>query len=168
MDPFLGQIQSFGFNFAPRGWALCNGQLISIQQNNALFALLGVTYGGDGVRTFGLPDLRSRVPISQGQLPGGGYYTIGEAAGVEQVTVLTPQLPTHNHTMNASSGTKLNADPKTNNFGGFTMYTNAALGAMMDPATIGASGNTQPHENRQPYLIINWCISTAGTWPARN
>src|ERR1700755_2648639 len=101
-EPFLGQIQQFGFNFAPRGWAFCNGQLMSIAQNSALFSLLGTMYGGDGVTTFGLPDMRGRASLHFGQGNGLSNYTQGQQAGVESVTLITAQMPMHNHTLNAS------------------------------------------------------------------
>lgn len=168
MEPFIGQIQPFGFNYAPRGWAFCNGAIISIAANSALFSLLGTMYGGDGVQTFGLPDLRGRVSMAFGQGPGLSSYTQGQLGGVEAVTLTLQQMPAHNHTCNASTGTKLVATPAANNFGGATIYTNAALDSVMDPPTIGFAGNNQPHENRQPYLVVNWCISLQGVFPSRN
>lgn len=167
-NPFLGQIQSFGFTFAPRGWALCNGALMSIAQNSALFSLLGTVYGGDGITTFAVPDLRGRTSMNAGQSPGLSNYVLGEESGVENVSLLGTQIPSHNHTVSASSGTKLVNAPANNNLGGFEMYTNAQLNAVMDPAMIGASGGSQPHNNMMPYLVINWCICVEGIYPSRN
>ncbi len=167
-EPFIGQIQQFGFNFAPRGWAFCQGQLLSIAQNTALFSLLGTMYGGDGQVTFGLPDMRGRISLHFGQSPGTSNYTQGEVSGTESVTLLSTQLPGHNHMVNASTGQKLVAAPSNNNLGGFAMYTNAGLDSVMDPAMLKPSGGNQPHENRQPFLVINWCIALEGIFPSRN
>lgn len=168
MEPFLGQIQPFGFSYAPRGWAFCNGATMSISTNSALFSLLGTMYGGDGVQTFKLPDLRGRVSMHYGQGPGTSMYTQGEVGGVESVTLTLQQMPAHNHTCNASTGLKLVTAPAANNFGGAEIYTNAALDSVMDPATIGMAGGSQPHENRQPFLVVNWCIALEGVFPSRN
>jgi microcystin-dependent protein len=111
-QPFLGEIRMFGFNFPPRGWALCNGQILSIAQNTALFALLGTMYGGNGQTTFALPDLRSRVPLHMGQGPGLSSYTLGQAAGSESVTLTTPQLPSHNHPVACNSDDATSGDPE--------------------------------------------------------
>ena len=167
-EPFIGQIQSFGFNFAPRNWAMCNGQLLSIAQNTALFSLLGTTYGGNGQTTFALPDLRGRTSLHQGQGPGLTNRTIGEVSGSETVTLIITEMPMHNHLVNASAGTKLNAIPASNNLGGATIYTNAALDSVMDPVMITPTGGSQPHQNMQPYLVINWCIALQGIFPSRN
>jgi microcystin-dependent protein len=167
-EPFLGQIQSFGFNFAPKGWALCNGQLMSISQNSALFALLGTNYGGNGTTNFALPNLQGRTSIHFGQGQGLSAYVIGEQAGSESVTLLQNQMPSHNHSLNASTGAKLNTAPAGNNLGGATIYTSAALDAVMSPQSIGLTGGNQAHPNIQPYLVINWCISLSGIFPSRN
>lgn len=167
-QPFVGQIQSFGFNFAPRNWALCNGQLLSIAQNTALFSLLGTTYGGNGQTTFALPDLRGRTSMHFGQGPGLSNYTQGEVSGSETVTLTQETMPGHTHLVNASAGTKLNINPAANNLGGATIYTNAALDSVMDPAMIQPLGGSQPHQNLQPFLVINWCISLQGIFPSRN
>jgi len=166
--PFLGQIQSFGFNFAPRGWALCNGQLLAIASNTALFSLLGTMYGGNGQTTFGLPDLRGRTSLHFGQGPGLQNYTQGQVSGTETVTLISQEMPQHNHGLNASAGTKLNAVPQANFLGGATIYTNAALDSVLEPTSIGFAGNSQPHNNMQPYLVINWCIALEGIYPSRN
>ncbi len=168
MDPILGEIRCFGFNFAPEGWASCNGQLLPIQNNTALFSLLGTTYGGDGRTTFALPDLRGRVPLGMGQGPGLANYTQGQAAGTEQVTLAAAQLPVHNHTVGASStatsknpgGALPAATPAGSSYG-----TTADLS--MSPTMVGGGGNGAPHDNLQPYLTLNWCIATEGIYPSR-
>lgn len=168
-SPFIGQIQPFGFNFPPRGWATCDGQLLPISQNTALFALLGTTYGGDGRTTFALPDLRGRVPIHMGNGPGLSSYTIGQKSGVETVTLTVPQLPSHNHT-HACSSDDPNAGSPVNNVPAAVanpIYS-TTQNALMSPSVIGNAGGSQPHENRQPYLTINFCICLQGIFPSRN
>ncbi len=169
MNPFIGEIRIFGFNFPPAGWAQCNGQLLAIAANDALFALLGTTYGGDGVSTFALPDLRSRVPIHQGQGPGLSPYVIGQMAGVEAVTLTTSQIPQHNHVLNAfastgTGGLAPSGGVPANTQGSVNGTANTTFAA---PA-IGPSGGSQPHENLQPYLTLNFCISLFGIFPSRN
>jgi len=172
-EPFIGQIIMAGFNFAPRGYATCDGQLLSIAQNTALFSLLGTTFGGDGRVTFGLPDLRGRVAIHQGQGPGLTPRTMGEVAGTEGVTLLNSEMPMHNHLVNAR---QQNANVKTPN-GNFlgaiqgtatNVYHAISDGATLNPQTIGLAGGNQPHNNMQPYLVINLCIALEGIFPSRN
>ncbi len=174
-DPFIGEIRMFAGNFAPRGWALCNGQLLPIAQNTALFSILGTTYGGNGQTTFALPDLRGRVPLSSGQGPGLSPYTLGEMAGSESVTLLTTQMPTHTHTLNASTqpGSATSpaggvcasgVDSQGGNVNGYVASPNTT----MAPQAIGAAGGNQPHENRQPYLCVNFIIALQGIFPSRN
>lgn len=169
---FIGQIQPFGFNFAPRNWAFCNGQIMSIAQNTALFSLLGTTYGGNGQTTFALPNLQSRFPLHFGQGPGLSSYALGQEAGTESETLNVTQLPAHVHPIqvNASAGTKLNTTPASNNLGGAQIYTNAALDSVLDPgtATAGLAGGNQPFPTLPPYLAINWCICLFGIFPSRN
>jgi microcystin-dependent protein len=175
MDPFLGMITIFGFNFAPRGWAFCAGQILSIQQNTALFALLGTTYGGNGQTTFGLPDLRSRVAIGMGQGPGFSNYVIGQTGGTENVTLLSQQMPAHTHTMMGSadaqtvgnvSGSSLGSAARGASSG--TIYAPGTTNQVpMGSATTPAGGN-QPHPNMQPYLTVNYCIALEGIFPSRN
>src|SRR3954469_26017647 len=165
-EPFLGEIRMFGGNFAPRGWALCNGQLLAISTNTALFSILGTTYGGNGQTTFGLPDLRGRVPLHQGQGQGLSPYNLGEVGGSETVTLLTPQMPAHNHPFAppVSSAAGGAADP-TNNFPAaqdatqgpfnYNTTTTGAGGAGMS----GAQGGSQPHANIQPFLCVNYIIA---------
>lgn len=173
MDYYLGQVQAFAFNFAPIGWAKCEGQLLPISQNQALFSLLGTTYGGDGRSTFALPDLRGRVPLNQGQGPGLSNYLIGQSSGSETVTLTVSQMPAHNHLVTCSTnvgnvGSPANAIPGAENVAGADIWSNAAPNATMNPQMIGASGGSQPHNNMQPYLAINWCIAMQGIFPARS
>ena len=169
MDPYLGEIRCFGFNFAPKGWLLCNGQLLSIQQNTALFSLLGTMYGGDGRTTFGLPDLRGRVALGFGQGPGLSNRTQGEAAGAEVVTLTAPTLPPHGHTV-AASATATTKNPSgalpSVTAAGASYGTTADLA--MSAAMIGGGGSAQPHDNMQPYVVLNWCIAAAGIFPPRD
>ncbi len=172
-DPFLGEIALVPYNFAPRGWAFCDGQILSIAQNTALFSLLGTTYGGNGQTTFALPDLRGRVPMHCGGGPGPGLstYNLGQTGGVENVTLLASQMPAHNHALNANSanGTSdspVNALPGKNASGvpQFSAASNAAMAA----GAIGLTGGNQPHENLQPYLGLNYVIALQGIFPSRN
>ncbi|MFN0314574.1 MAG: phage tail protein [Burkholderiales bacterium] len=172
-DPYIGQIQAFGFNFAPRGWAQCNGQLLSIAQNQALFALLGTMYGGNGQTTFGLPDLRGRSPIHLGQGPGLSNYVQGEVGGVEVVTLSPQQMPAHTHAARALAGNG-NSKVAQNNVWAkdagvsSATYSSAVPDANMSAQAIANAGGSQPHENRPPYLAVNWCIALEGIFPSRN
>jgi microcystin-dependent protein len=175
---FLGQIGIFGFNFNPRGWATASGQIISIAQNTALFSLLGTTYGGNGQSTFGLPDLRSRVPVHFGT-QGGTPYSLGEIAGVENVTLLITEMPSHKHgvsatdtngTLSGATGhlfakaeTGKPATPTPTNF-----YGVGAPNTILNPGTLSLYGGNQPHNNIQPTLAVNYCIATTGIFPSRN
>ena len=174
-SPFLAQITLFAGNFAPRGWAFCQGQILPIAQNTALFSLLGTTYGGNGQTTFALPDLRGRVPIQPGQGPGLSPYSLGELGGVENVTLLQTQMPAHNHTTqvtsNASSAAATDTLPNGNFLASDNQYTNtsnAVMNATAVTVTVGIAGGSQPHENRQPYLAINFIIAMEGIFPSRN
>lgn len=175
-DPYLGEIRMVGFNFAPVGWALCNGQILSIAQNTALYALLGTSYGGNGTTNFALPDLRGRVPISFGQGLDLSLYEIGEIGGVEGVTLTVPNLPTHNHLVNVNNQPANQTDPTkgipsvVNYTSGheatvYPAYSNATQTGTMPPAAIGDTGANVPHENRQPYLAINFIIALQGIFP---
>ena len=169
-SPFLGEIRLFSFNFAPKGWAFCNGSLLSIPQNTALFSLLGTYYGGNGVQNFGLPDLRSRVPIHMGSSPYGSY-AIGEQTGEENVTLLSNQLPAHNHMLQAVNAAGIGAKPVGNSIAqsGTTHPRFAAASSLV--ALIGASiqpaGGSVPHTNIQPYLSMSYCIALSGIFPSR-
>lgn len=179
MEPFLGQIMMVGFNFAPRGWAMCQGQLLSISQNTALFSLLGTTYGGDGRTTFALPDLRGRCAVGMGQGPGLSNYSHGERAGQEHVTLISTQMPSHTHQLVVSKEIGTQSDPTNaiiaNNQvtieRGNTVPANAFStgpgNATMSPQTIQPVGANQPHENRQPYVAMNYIIALEGIFPSR-
>ena len=175
--PFLGMICLFGINFSPRGWYACNGQLLAISQNDALFALLGTTFGGDGQNTFAVPDLRGRVPIHQGQGPGLSNYVIGQMAGSETVTLNSSQLPAHNHTAMANNTSATGAvpvagnsiaSPKDVNNDNAYMYSTAAPDTTIIPSSVSIAGGNQPHENMQPFLALNYCIAAEGIFPSRN
>lgn len=166
----------FGFNFAPNGWLLCNGQTLAISQYAALFALLGTTYGGNGQTTFQLPNLQGLVPVHQGT-GGGGTYVMGEASGSPNVTLLANNMPIHNHLVNAVTTTTnnvaspSNAHPATATAEprGTTAspYSTANPNATMNPNTIGQAGGNAPHNNMQPYLVVNFCIAMQGIFPSR-
>jgi microcystin-dependent protein len=170
-QPFLGTIMLFGGNFAPLGWVFCNGQLLSIANDSALFALLGTTYGGDGQTTFAVPDLRSRVPNHQGQGSGLSNYIIGQQSGTETVTLTSNQIPVHTHTVAVSSSAASTGTPSPSVTLGVaaaeTYIADAADGAM-NPQSIGLAGGSQPHDNLQPYLALNYVIATEGIFPSRN
>lgn len=173
---YLGEIRMFGFGArVPRGWLACNGALISIAENTALYTLLGTIYGGDGVQTFALPDFRGRIPLSQGQGPGLSNRVIGERSGTESVTVLSTQMPAHAHAAVASSATATVSAPGSTVLPGAvsadTLYTSDTSGLPAKPmasASIGNAGGTQPHENCMPTLTVQYCISVAGIFPSRN
>lgn len=179
---FIGQIMMTGFNFAPKFWALCNGQLLPINQNQALFSLLGTQYGGNGTTNFALPDLRSRTPIGYAssvdpswQPPG---VQIGQASGVENVTLLSSNMPAHTHAMNASTTAGDNRNPSTRVFATSTntapnpavsLYAASTGPAVaLNAQTIAPSGGNQPHPNIQPYSTINFCVALSGIFPSRN
>jgi microcystin-dependent protein len=166
--PFLGEIYMFAGNFAPRGWALCAGQLLSISQNAALFSLLGTTYGGDGVSTFALPDLRGRIPVHR-----SGSHVQGAVEGSETVTLTANQMPVHTHQLAASPAISSLDAPATDvvadsTLAGVRVYAAPSAPATMAPGTIGQTGGGQPHENRMPFLAVNFIIAMAGIFPSRN
>jgi microcystin-dependent protein len=165
-EPFLGTIIIFAGNFAPRGWAFCNGQLLPINQNTALFSLLGTQYGGNGQTTFALPDLRGRAALHFGQGPGLSNYTQGEVAGVENVTLLASQMPAHTHAQPATAGDETTNRPNAAVPARGGVYANAADGSNLAGTT--SAGGGQPHENRQPYLVLNYIIALEGIFPSRN
>jgi microcystin-dependent protein len=167
-EPFLGQISLFPYNFAPRGWALCNGQILSIAQNTALFSLLGTTYGGNGQTTFALPDLRGRVPISSGQGPGLTNYTLGEVGGNETVSLNVNQNAAHSHLASVTNGASAGGRPAGTVPSAGGAYAAAGDGSTFSPSFIANAGGNQPHENRQPYLVLNYCIAVEGIFPSRN
>ena len=164
MEPFLGMLMPVSFNFAPKGWALCNGQLLPINQNQALFALLGTTFGGDGRVNFALPNLQSRVPIGS-----GGGFTLGQVGGEESVTLSLSTVPFHQHAIMASTDATSVNDPVGNVLGQATMYFQSqAPDTLMSPAAITTIGGSQPHTNIQPFLVINWVIALQGIFPSPN
>ena len=171
MTPFLGQIQAFGFNFNPRGWMKCEGQLLPISQYNALFSLLGTMYGGDGRTTFALPDLRGRSIVGAGQGPGLSNILQGQKGGSETVTLITANLPAHNHPVSVSVNTATGEESSS------TLFLSSQASAFSEAPTTNAvlagvssgnTGNGQPFSNRTPYLGINYCIATEGVYPSRN
>ncbi len=169
-DPFIGEIVWVGYTFCPRGWAAADGQLLSINQYQSLYSLLGSQFGGDGRTTFALPDLRGRVAIHAGQSPGMSKYQVGNKAGQETVTLTTSQMPTHNHTINASAGAT-DKDP-TGNIPGTGKQKNydtprAASTTLADKA-VGSTGVSEAHENRPPFLTLRACIALQGIYPSRN
>jgi len=169
-QPFIGQLLLVGFNFPPYGWAKCNGALQSIAENATLFNLIGTTYGGDGVQTFGLPDLQGRIPLHQGTSSASGTtYVIGQTGGVENVTVLLNQFPSHTHALQGSSTAASSNIPTGNVLGAVEAYTTVAPSLVLNNATIGFSGGgSQPHSNQQPYLTLNWVIALFGVYPSPN
>lgn len=176
MEVFVATIQPFAFNFAPRNWAFCAGQLLSIAQNSALFSLVGTTYGGNGQTTFGLPDLRGRMAISQGQGPGLPTYTIGELAGTPNVSLTIANLPQHNHLLAANGGSATSPKP-ANNFlaqgidsgsNPIQIYAPSTDGTVLNPMAITPTGGNQPFSNMPPFLTINYCIALTGIFPSRN
>jgi microcystin-dependent protein len=165
-EPFLASIVLFAGNFAPRGWAFCQGQILSISQNTALFSLLGTTYGGNGTTTFALPDLRGRAPIGQGQGPGLSSISLGEVGGVESVTLLATQMPSHTHSQPVTNGQQTTNRPNGALPAQGGVYSNESDGSTFHPTS--AAGGSQPHENREPYLGLNYIIAIEGIYPSRN
>lgn len=168
-EPYIGEIRMGAWNFAPVNWAFCNGAIQPIDQNTTLYALIGTTYGGDGVQTFALPDLQGRVPIHQGTDPSGNPYVIGQRSGTESVTLLTNQLPSHNHPLQASTGAPSSTDPTGLTFASSTVNT------YITPTTIVATaagtttaGGSQPHENLMPFLCITYIIALFGVFPTQS
>jgi microcystin-dependent protein len=173
-DNFCGEIRMFGGNYAPQGWALCQGQTLQISQYNTLYSLIGTTYGGDGVTTFQLPDLRGRVPIHMGTGTGLTQRIIGQSLGTEDVTLMTDTLPTHTHTLNATNATGTLYDPAGNILAGCTTTnalqsynTTTGTPIAMNPAAIQSAGSSQPHNNMMPTLCINFIIALEGYYPQR-
>lgn len=174
-DPFVAEIRIFPFNFAPKGWAWCNGQLLPLSQNTALFSLLGTTYGGDGKSTFALPDLEGRAPMHPGQGPGLSLHDLGETGGSETVTLLESEIPAHSHQMSVSSQLALENLPAAGGVGqrfamgdGINIYSPAA-GALsaMAPEALTPAGGDLPHNNMQPYLTFYFNIALQGVFPPR-
>ena len=173
MDPFVGELRLVGFNFAPTGWALAQGQLMPISQNTALFSLLGTFYGGDGKATFGLPNMQGNVAIGVGQSPGLNPYVQGETGGSQNVTLVTSEVPQHSHTFLADSRLATTSDPAGAAFA--RTGSNAAIYAQiggaelpLNPGFLSSAGGSQPHNNMMPYLTLNWIIALQGVFPSRS
>jgi len=173
-DQFIGEVRPFACNFAPSGWAFCQGQLLSISQNTALFALLGTNYGGNGITTFALPDLRGRVPMKFGTDPSGNVYQIGEIAGEEAVTLSGQQMPIHTHAFSGTAAVSGRARPADGaalgtSQHGQNFYATAVSLTSINIGTVSLyNGGNQAHSNIQPYQVINWCIALRGIFPSRN
>jgi microcystin-dependent protein len=164
-QPYLGEIKIIAFNFAPKGWALCDGQFLPIAQNQALFSLLGTTYGGNGQTTYALPDLRARTPIHFGD-----GFTLGERGGETAHTLNLSELPTHTHFANGNNAGATDTDPKGHFWsnGGDNIYTPGPPNNLMKPGTIANVGGSQPHENMSPFLVLNFIICLSGIFPSQN
>jgi microcystin-dependent protein len=170
-DPFLGEIRMFGGNFAPQGWAFCNGAVLNISQNDALFTLFGSTYGGDGINTFGLPDLQGRAPLHVGQRPGGQPYALGQKGGSEAVAPTLAQLAIHTHPVGAISAVATKTDPTGGHYAQSTqvkLYTKALAVQYFNPATVDTAGGGAPHENMQPFQVVNFIVALAGIFPPQS
>ena len=174
MNPFIGEIRIYGFNFAPKGWALCNGQLMAIAQNTALFSILGTTYGGNGQTTFGLPNLQDSVPIHAGQGPNTSDYSLGQVGGEPTVTLNQQELPAHTHPVNALNGFPANLsapDPQagmSKSSQGNAWLNPPSSPVPMSMSIVGLQGGDQPHNNMMPYLTLNFCIALQGIFPPRS
>ena len=169
-QPYVGEIRMFAGNFPPNGWMFCEGATLAISENETLFNLIGTTYGGDGQTTFNLPNLASRIPIHMGTGPDGTTYQIGEAAGVEQVTLTTQQIPNHTHALTASTQTGIENSPNgrvnDQSTGAILLYVESSADGAMGSNAITPVGGSQPHENTQPFLCINFIISLFGVFPS--
>lgn len=173
-EAFIGEIRTFGFNFAPFRWALCNGQLLPISQNTALFSLLGVNYGGNGTTNFALPDIQGRATLAQGQGPGLSEQFMGQQSGSENITLLTSEMPNHNHNLLALPDLGEESDPtgkalaRAQGVNAYTPTSTSGTVALAATSLSSFNGGNQPHNNMQPYLVLNFCIALQGVFPARN
>jgi microcystin-dependent protein len=171
-DPFLGSLMLVSFDYAPKGWALCNGQLMALAQNQALFSLLGTTFGGNGQTTFALPDLRGRYPISSGQGPGLSTYNLGQPGGSETITLTSATSPTHTHLLNASTTNAAASSPSgavPATTANITLYAQGIpASGSFDPSAVSQFGGSLPHTNLRPVLTMNWVIALVGIFPSRN
>jgi len=171
VDPFVAEIRIFPFNFAPKGWAFCSGQILPLSQNTALFSLLGTTYGGDGKSTFALPNMQGSAPMQPGQGPGLSLHDLGETGGSDTVSLLESEIPSHSHALRAAT------DPADNNFPTAAMslansqkefaYATSGTNVLMAAQALAPAGGDQPHNNMQPYLTLNFCIALQGVFPPR-
>lgn len=174
-DPFVAEIRIFPFNFAPKGWAFCDGQLLPLSQNTALFSLLGTTYGGDGKSTFALPDLQGSVPMHPGQGPGLSLYDLGQIGGSETITLLVSEIPAHTHSVGRALGDAGNSITPVNSVwaqsaagrGAAALYKDGAPTGKVNLNSLNVTGGGLPHNNMQPYLTLNFCIALQGVFPAR-
>lgn len=171
MDPFVAEIRIFPFNFAPKGWAFCDGQILPLSQNTALFSLLGTTYGGDGKSNFALPDMQGNAPMHPGQGPGLSLHDLGETGGSETVTLLDSEMPAHSHAFIASNADSNSQGPAQSllagGVGGISMYAVPGALTQLNPNILAPAGGGQPHNNVQPYLTLNFCIALQGVYPPR-
>jgi microcystin-dependent protein len=177
MNPFVAEIRIFPFNFAPNGWAKCDGQLLPISQNTALFSLLGTTYGGNGQTTFSLPNLQDSSPNSFGQGPGLSNYSLGQQGGSQTISLLQSEIPAHTHTMNCNNGNGTSPSPAAAAFAGpapeadratLFLYSAATSGATTSMAPLSVTGGSLPHNNMVPFLTLNFCIAMQGVFPPRS
>lgn len=183
MEVYLGSIQPFAFQWAPRGWVFCNGQLLPVQQNSALFALIGTTYGGNGQQTFGVPNLNGRTALGQGASTASGHtFVMGQMSGVESETLIQSQMPQHTHGLMGTTSAATTAtpgssvmlaaangsDPTSGDAVNVQIYGPSPGSSMLAPQSIAPAGNSLPFNIMQPYLVINYCIATAGIYPSRN
>jgi microcystin-dependent protein len=173
-NPFLAEIRIFPFNFAPKGWAFCDGQILPLSQNTALFSLLGTTYGGDGKSNFALPNLQGCAPMQQGQGPGLSLRDLGETSGEQAVTLLQTEMPSHSHGVQAQSGAGTLVPPTSNAWAvpgaqrNLNQYAPSGTNVQMSPFATSISGGNLPHNNMMPYLTLNYCIALQGVFPPRS
>ena len=173
MDPFVAEIRIFPFNFAPKGWAFCDGQLLPLSQNTALFSLLGTTYGGDGKSNFALPNMQGNAPMHPGQGPGLSLHDLGETGGSETVSLLESEIPSHSHSLNASTQDGGDSHPQDNllaqgvGIGQYIPTASQGTTTFLNPNSMPPAGGDQPHNNMQPYLTLNFCLALQGVYPPR-
>jgi microcystin-dependent protein len=166
-EPYIGEVRFFAFPTVPKNWATCDGQLLAINQNQALFSILGTTYGGDGRTNFALPNLQGRVPVHWGQSPTAGPVTLGESSGEVTHTLLTTEMPSHTHLLTGND-TPTAKTPAGNVWSGFSNLYGTAANTLMAPTALANTGGSQPHSNMQPYLVGSYCIALIGIFPTRN